>query len=287
MIRKHLWNWLPNRVSRIRPANPSLSGAPRPPLAMLEQLEDRVLLSVVNSEGTEAILIGLLRGQIDLRAAEIEFLKLAGDLIADKTSPLIDTFVKIEADFLKIEGALFKLTEWSLSEQKHKQDFLTVKLTDVIVSSFSKIESELKLGGGKETALLLPAVQKVREAASRALGSLSEIGDIKLDGKVAAQFLRIENVLWKVGAITEKWTSDSLYDKLNKGADDRIDVKLTDAFVKLDDALAAFGDGSVFKALAEDLATLEANTFNFVDTFGSPIIITTDVTLPTTDDRLV
>jgi hypothetical protein len=282
-----LWNWLPPRGARVRPANPSLAGVPRPPLALLEQLEDRVLLSVNTEGGTEAILIGLLRGQIALRSAELNFLKIAGELVSDKTTPLAETFVKIEDDFLRIDGALFKLTEWTLAAHKDRADVLTVKLEDVIVSSFSKIEMELKgLGGTDEGALLLPAVQKVREAATRALGSLAQLGEVKLAPQVSAEFAKVERDFLKIGFITDKFTTDQLYDKLNKGADDRVDVKLTDAFEKLDAAIGAMGDGSVFKALAEDLAMLQATTFNFVDSFGTPVT-SPGVTLPVTEDRLL
>ncbi len=278
MARKHSWNRLLTKSTRVRPANPSAAGGARPPLAVLEQLEDRVLLSATSAAATTAatteVLIGLLRGQIGLRTAELTAMKLAGELLpavqAGAVQPLDDAFLKIERNFHRIERALFKLTENALSDQKvDKIDVAQkVRLENEIADSLQKVDLEVKLFGENGQVVLLPAVQSVAGAADGALRSLSDLGGVKLNDKLSAEFVKIEDDFLRIGGISDKWTSDVIMDKGNL---DKFDQKLDSAFDKLDSALAAFGDGSVHFGVAEGLATLKIETLNFVDAFGSPV----------------
>jgi len=285
MDRKHSWSWLPSRNPRVRPANPSLAGESRPPLTM-EPLEDRVLLSATLSEGEQGILIGLLRNQIGLRSAELGALKLAGEMVGDKQSPLANAFVKIEDDFLQLDQAIWKLADGSVFQgDKLSPVGWKLEVKGHIDAALADLDLQVKLFGEGENNALLPAVQKVREAANRALNGLTET-TVKLDAKFHSSFLQIENEFLKIELVTDKWTTDDLAQKLNKGQDDNIDQKLAIEFKKLDNAFAAMGDGSVFKALSDDLAALKIQTVTFVDTFGQKgggDIVTT----PTVTDQIL
>jgi len=264
MVRQHSWNWLPPRVTRFHSSLPS-----RPPLAMVEQLEDRVLMSV-SEGGIEQALIGLLRQQIGVRNAELEVLKLAGDLVQDKTTPLsstVEAFLKIEDDFQGIDGALVKIVHSALLGNKMNVDVQMVKID----FAFASLEEEVKFFGENGTGLLLPAVQRVREAALDTIKFANALPAVQLtDHKLVGDFMKFEFEYLKIADITDKVVTTDLAGKLT--ADKwRLDiVKLDDAFVKLDADIAAMGDGSVFKALSEDLSKLQDNTFNFLTDFTTP-----------------
>ena len=139
MERKHSWTWLPSRLTNLQHPEPkSATPRRRPPLAALEQLEDRVLLSASSTGGgTDAILIGLLKGQVDIRTSAVNFLKVV-EGICDGTQPELDAFLKITDAFHKIDSAVAALTTDALTSVGHKEDaagqkFLEIKLQDVII----------------------------------------------------------------------------------------------------------------------------------------------------------
>ena len=137
--------------------------------------------------------------------------------------------------------------------------------------AFASLEEEVKFFGENGTGLLLPAVQRVREAALDTIKFANALPAVQLtDHKLVGDFMKFEFEYLKIADITDKVVTTDLAGKLT-GEKWRLDiVKLDDAFVKLDADIAAMGDGSVFKALSEDLSKLQDNTFNFLTDFTTP-----------------
>ena len=266
----HTWNWLPSRFTRFVPGKACPS---RPCLAMMEPLEDRLLLSTAGSTDSAGILIGLLRNQLALNSGQINVLKVAsGELVAgDKT--MQTAFLKIEEDFLKIDGAILDVGVDALSGQK-------IDTTHKVDLALADIDSQVKLFGNSDGAgLLLPAVQKVREAALGTFKIASGLpqaikGEIKLDlafVKIEADLLKIDVQLLKLSAADFKGTLTA--DKSSDAV-----LKIDAAFVKIDAGIAAMGDGSVFQLAIADADALKIDTLSFINTLTAPPTVPTTPT---------
>lgn len=197
------WDWLaPRRALRQIFAIPSVDPKSRPCLPAVEPLDDRILLSAVpaSSEGgaptPSDILITLLKGEIggalakgdtSLLQGELDALKIAavslGDIKItkpiDTSTPLMvkltDGFIAIDEIFAKYTNALIehKLTD-STAGGKHFGKVVVTALND----TFEKIDGIVQeIGGSGENNLLVPAVQKVRDAAYKLSDNLSLLAE--------------------------------------------------------------------------------------------------------------
>jgi hypothetical protein len=272
MERKHSWTWLPARLTSLPPAPPNKpSPKRRPPIPALEQLEDRVLLSAATTGGNgdpDAILIGLLKGQVDLRSSEINFLKVVEDLSNGSPSQA-DAFFKMTDAFAKIDDAVSALTTDALANAGHKHDapgqkFLEIKLQDVIVSSFAKIDQQLGAFGDGSVDKLLPAVQNIQKNTAAFLAGLDQLPAVQTKGfKELGGFLKIQGDLLKVDVILDVAAKihDISIPKVTDKASTTLMAKMDTAFQKIDaDIIAAFGDGSVAQALKADVDALKVTT---------------------------
>src|SRR4051812_16192512 len=111
------WKWLSSRSSaRIRGSRTASSQTPaRPCLPAVEPLGDRILLSAVApaaaSEGPppiDRVLIGLLKGELNLANSELAALKLAGAEDPQLLHTLTGGFLKIDAVINKVSEAVIK-----------------------------------------------------------------------------------------------------------------------------------------------------------------------------------
>jgi hypothetical protein len=182
------WNWLPPRpTAREMTGHGPAATAPvaRPCLPAIEPLDDRILLSAATpttdlkiADGTAntAVLIGLLKGGLDLIKGEVSALKLA--VGGDETQIKGESTLKLLTDtFLKLDETLFKLGDAVMvgdvngyKEQQLKLDTVFHKLGELV----------------PESTGILPAVQRATDALIKNLGSL-EGGDKVSRGPQAAE----------------------------------------------------------------------------------------------------
>ncbi|MGN6369479.1 MAG: LEPR-XLL domain-containing protein [Phycisphaerae bacterium] len=268
MERKHSWTWLPTRFNSLPAGESRSSPKRRPPIPCLEQLEDRVLLSAASSGGTDAILIGLLKGEVDLRSSQISFLKTVEGLNTG-TQAQSDALWKMTDAFAKIDSAVSALTADALFTAGHKVDskgeeFLKIKLQDVIISSFAKIDQQLGAFGDGSVDKLLPAVKEIQSNTSEFLTNLSQLPAVQSkDYKELGGFLKIQNELFKVDVIldTAAKFQDFHFTHHTDKASTTLMAKMDTTFNKIDsDIIAVFGDGSVAQAIKGDVDALRVET---------------------------
>jgi hypothetical protein len=271
MDRKHSWNWLPARFTGF-----AFTPTQRPPLATLEQLEDRMLLSAaVDGGGTpDQVLISLLKGQLDLRGSEINFLKIAGgSLVGDKTAP--DTFLNIQQDVFKIDDAVGKLMGNTVIGDKSDtgQKYLTVKLETVIITGFADIENKLTDLGENSDGQLLPAIQKIQDATHKFTDSLKFIPGGILDNKLAASFNKIELDLGQINDAAGKVSfGDIVIPKHIDKSSPVLMQKISDSFVKIETDIAGFATGGDLEDLNSAVDTLKVNTLDLLSSLAPPVI---------------
>jgi hypothetical protein len=297
MERKHSWTWLPTRLTDLHPADPKPSPKRRPPIPALEQLEDRVLLSTVTTgtgaAGTDAVLIGLLQGQVDLRASEFDWIKLV-EGVSTGTQPQADALFKITDAFVKIDTAVSALTSDAVATAGIKfdaplQKFLEIKLQDVIVSSFATIDKQLGAFGDGSVDKLLPAVQDIQNNTSAFLGTLSQLPAVQF--KELGGFIKIQGDLFNADVILDVAVKihDITITKPIDKASTTLLVKLDTSFQKIDtDIIAVFGDGSAAQGLKSDVDSLKIDAEDILTALFTPTPVGTPTTTaltttPTTD----
>src|SRR4051812_14304368 len=106
MLRIPSWKWLSFRPTRELLAGRDAPPQSRPCLPAVEKLDDRVMLSVTPNasevpplNGDTQILIGLLKGQLELVGNEVNALTPAADITVNNGSGMS----KLNASFLKID----------------------------------------------------------------------------------------------------------------------------------------------------------------------------------------
>jgi hypothetical protein len=264
------WKWLSSRLSTRALTTASGATPSRPCLPAIEQLDDRVMLSVSVEgapKGDTQILIGLLRGQVELVSHEVNILKVAGDLKLD--------IHKFNESFLKIDDLISKFGEDPLGTIKGES--LDLKLDKTISDleiEFLKIDAlvgGLPEGGDRELKLLVDTFEHKAVDLVTFLGSSTGGGDLghKVEEtylKVAASFLKLDGAVLKV-------EEDSIARKAGKGQQEFLQIKLQDVLIsslKLDDSDLK---QEVLGLATDTVATLGGNN-------------TDGVTVETTDDVL-
>lgn len=270
---RHSWKWLTPRFSSLRSAAPARTSS-RPCLPLVEQLEDRILL-----DGQTQAIIVVCRNQIALHWSEVAFLQSAIGNVGGGNDKLQDAFLKIETEFLKIDAVLDKASTEAIVGLKILPDAATHKIDE----AFNDIISELKILGDANGELL-PAVQKIRDAALGTLDSIGSLlpavqdGALKIDPsvlKLDLNFLKFEDEFLKIDGVTDKWTADFFNNKLSTDKQDTLQIKLDTAYLKLDDAIGAMGDGSVFTELKGEVDQLKLDNTNFLIGLLQPPPVTT------------
>jgi len=207
MKRDPSWKWLPSRPA-VRTSDADIPT--RPSMPAMEQLDDRILLSAAPSADAAAgpgggpqlstsALIGLLRGELELVKGELSALKLAPAALK------VDDVVQLKLAFLKIDDLFL-----TLGDQAITGDIATKKwpITLKIDQAFLKIDDIV--GSAGSDSALLPAVQKVREAATRLQKVLSNTDTqfLKIDNsqlkfvlKLADDALKIDETALKIGLL--------------------------------------------------------------------------------------
>lgn len=223
-MRNPSWKWLSSRLSARALAADSNTPS-RPCLPALEQLDDRVLLSVAVEgapRGDNEILIGLLKGQVELVNHEVNALKLAGDLKIDVH--------KISESFLKIDDAIYKFGEGFIKGELDTSS--AEKTLAQLKIEFSKIDT--LVGGlpretGGELKFALDTFENKATELVNLLGSSTGGGD--LDHKVEATLLRVSDNFLKLDDAVLKYEEASIARKAGKGQQEYLVIKLAEVFV--------------------------------------------------------
>jgi hypothetical protein len=258
------WNWLPPRPStREMAERGGATAAPqsRPCLPAIEPLDDRILLSAAPAAavdqpgGTTAntgILIGLLKGQLDLIKGEIATLKLAA---GGETQIKGESVIKLLTnEFLKLDETVLKLGDAAVigdlagyKEQQIKIDQALNKLDALLPDSSS----------------LLPAVQRLVKSLTPVTegGQAVSYKEQKVLLKIADEFLKID------GAIL-KFAADPTGAEFQKGLDPSI--KFLKDVVKID-ALVDQLDPQIKGELTEALNAIKVGTLDFLGSLLKPV----------------
>jgi hypothetical protein len=265
------WKWLSSRLTTRALAIPGATPS-RPCLPAIEQLDDRVMLSVSIEgapKGDTQILIGLLRGQVELVSHEVNILKIAGDLKLD--------IHKFNESFLKIDDLIYKFGEDPIGTIKGES--LALKLDKTINDlkiEFLKIDTlvgGLPEGSDRELKLLVDTFEHKATDLINFLGASTGGGD--LEHKIEDTYLKVADSFLKLDGAVLKVEEDSIARKAGKGQQEYLKIKLEEVLVsslKIDD-----GD------LKQDLLGLASDT---LATLGGNNTDTGGVTVETTDDVL-
>jgi len=261
------WKWLSSRLTTRALATPGTTPS-RPCLPAIEQLDDRVLLSVSAPNGDTQILIGLLRGQVPLVSHEVNLLKIAGDLKLD--------IHKFNESFLKIDDLIYKFGEDILGPIKGESSGLKQdKTISDLKIEFLKIDmliGGLPEGEDRQLKLLVDTFENKAIDLVNFLGTSINGGD--LEHKDEETYLKVADSFLKLDGAILKAEEDSIARKAGKGQQEYLILKLTDVLV------------SSLKVSDSDLKTellgLEADTLAILDGGGN----TDGVTVETTDDVL-
>ena len=232
------WKWLSSRS--VTPARGAASSkAPsRPCLPAVEPLGDRILLSAVApaaaSEGpppVDRILIGLIKGELNLATSELSALKLAGGGDTQLLHRLTEGFLKIDDVINKVGEAVIKgeLTD-------HKEN----KALELLNDEFLKIDAAVSGLSGDAQQALKSAIDGIKLSAGELLGGLTNIKLDELSHKEQQAFLKITDAFSDVDAGLLKIEEAVLARKAGKGQEEFLKIKLTDilvsSFQKIDDA---------------------------------------------------
>lgn len=263
-IVQHTWHWLSSRLSARAIWSDCHHAPARPCMPAVELLGDRILLSgttaisevpdePVKGDGSVRVLIGLLNGEVDLVKAQLQSLSEVARL-SSKIEFKIELLNKLSAEFLDINDVLQKAGEVLIKGEllnKHagmaalKLDYgykLETELNDL-----NKLTSKL---GREPAALLLPAVQKVREAAVRMFSDLSQY---KLDESYKFQdqkvLLHISDVFAKMDDLLLKSAVDVLTGGFYKDSVLGPVFKLEELVLKTTEYLQKVQDPALYKIL--------------------------------------
>ena len=225
MLRTPSWKWLSSRLSTraLMTARPAPS---RPCLPAIEQLDDRLMLSASTGgeggfKGDNQILIGLLRGQLELVDHQVNALKLAGDLKLD--------IHKLNDSFLKIDDVIYKFGEDLIKSERGGLK-IDEALNDLKIE-FSKIDT---LVGGlpRETGGDLKFVLDTFESKATDLVTVlgNSIGS-DLDSKVEATLYKAADSFRGLDDAVLKFEEAAIARKAGKGQQEYLVVKLADVLV--------------------------------------------------------
>jgi hypothetical protein len=289
------WKWLSSR----RPLD-EMGGSPapasRPCLPAIEQLDDRVMLSVGGLPDVEepagphvspSILIGMLKGELNLVKSELIALKIAADQLK------VADVNQLKINFSKIDDMLLKLGQDAAvgAVNASKEQKVLIAIDDI----FSKFESFIPRPTDDGQALLLPAVQKVREAA---LGMIKGFGAgetrdaFPVTDKEQKAALAISNVFLKMDERILKLGQDPSAPVFAKGFEPN--SKIAEDFVKIDFLVSQL-DAGLQEQLKLPLSELKQDTLNFLGSLTKPVDViltggqepfTGGITLAETDDVL-
>lgn len=233
MFSAHSWQWLTPRLTT-RKIAPDKAPPSRPPLAAIEALDDRILLSAVPvaDNGSTAILIGLLKGNTSLVQDQLDFLKLvAADTRKDKWLPQLTT------DFLKIDGLLYKFGDALINTDAKYAKFDTIQ--QQLNQVFTKVDNLLP-SISPSNELLTAAWIKIRESASGILTSLSDLPAVQASHKVVQPLLKLNQDFLKIDTLFLKLGEDLLI-KDNLVQDKHFYMKLQALFQEADGSVSKFG----------------------------------------------
>jgi hypothetical protein len=230
-MRNPSWKWLSSRLSARALAADSKTPS-RPCLPALEQLDDRVMLSVAVEgapKGDNQILIGLLRGQVELVTHEAQALKDIGDIVVGNGGVKIDLHT-INESFGKIEDVIYKFGEGLIKGELDASS--ADKTLAQLKIEFSKIDT--LVGGlpretGDELKFVLDTLESKATELVNLLGSSTGGGD--LDHKVEGTLLRVADRFHKLDDAVLKYEEASVARKAGKGQQEYLVVKLADVFV--------------------------------------------------------
>jgi hypothetical protein len=248
------WKWLSSPFTRVAEAGAEKERSlpARPCLATIEKLDDRIFLdatapALVNGDGggSQAILIGLLRSSAALSASEFAALgDIKGESTDDKHKGEI---ALLGEEFLKIDKVLAEFGNDVL--QGAPGDTGGGALLK-INEAFKKIDGIVAFLSPGNDGALLPAVQKVREAAlgdgsvykeiSALPGNLKGFStdDLQKVIKLSDYFLKIDSLVIKAEVDLVK------LDTLPNLSD-----RLSDTFLKIDGVIDSITNTDLQSAL--------------------------------------
>jgi hypothetical protein len=236
------WKWLSSRPNpRARAAgagSPPPQAPSRPCLPAVEPLGDRILLSAVApaaaSEGPppiDRVLIGLIKGELNLATGELAALKLAGGDNAQLLHKLTEGFLKIDDVINKVGDAVIKGDLTGLKEDK---------ALELLNDEFLKIDAAVGGLSGDAQQALKAAIDGIKLSAGELLGGLTNIKLDELSHKEQEAFLKITDAFSDADAGLLKIEEAVLARKAGKGQQEFLVIKMNDilvsSFQKLDDA---------------------------------------------------
>jgi hypothetical protein len=234
------WKWLSSRLTaRELVAGAASSRMPsRPCLPAVEALGDRIMLSAVApaaaSEGpppADQILIGLIKGELNLATSELAALKLAGGEDAQLLHKITESFLKIDDVVNKVGEAVIK---GELTENKDS------KALELLDAEFVKLDAAIGGLSGNTQEQLKAAIGDIKLSAGDLVGALSNIKLDEVSDKERQTFLKIADAFGDVDAGLLKIEEAVLARKAGKGQQEFLVIKLTDvlvsSFQKLSDA---------------------------------------------------
>lgn len=248
MFQSESWKWLAPRRSLREMFRSSAEPASRPCLPAIEPLGDRVLLSTVTfppfSKGPiepEQVLIAMVKASIGQPDSSASLLldQLAAFKIASKIEGGIKLMEmqKLTNSFLSIDNLLFKFSEAIIKGESvdSKHTLYSKILSDELVKLDTLVQ-----GIPDDSALLLPAVQKYADSASKLWTGLAAIAPlVKVDLKLTDTLVGLSDAFLKVQMGIVKLGEDLAYSKApSKGTLEYLKIKFDDILItsrKLDD----------------------------------------------------
>jgi hypothetical protein len=211
----------------------------RPCLPAVEQLGDRILLSadvaVIGDNPGESpppppidqILVGLLKGQLEMATHELAALKIAG-----AANPKL--VHKLTEGLLKVDDVLYKYGESLITDR-----IGDIKLGDIKQDVFLKLESEFNKIDGviailpkDAQAQLKIVVTNLEKKANEILIGLQKVGPLgDLSNKDQQSFLKVTDAFADLDAGLLKLQESILERKAGKGQQEFLVVKFNDVLV--------------------------------------------------------
>jgi len=238
MLRIPSWKWLSFRPTRELVAGGGGAPQSRPCLPAVEKLDDRLMLSVSTDasetpppNGDTQILIGLLKGQLNLVSQELNAIKLAGDLNLD-VHQLTDSLLKIDNVITNFGEATMK------SDLNGKK---IDKAMDELKIEFQKIDALVgglgETDAGSQLKIVLDTLDNNANELIGLLNNATGAGD--LDQKIERTYLKAADSFQSLDEALLKATEDTvLARKAGKGQQEYLVIKLQDVQIsslKIDD----------------------------------------------------
>lgn len=250
------FRWMTSRAGARELAAGAAAQTPsRPCLPAVEALGDRVMLSVSVPDGAviegpapvDRVLIGLIKGELDLANSQLAALKLAGGDDPQLLHKLTQSFIKIGDAAIKIGESLIKFDDikGESKDDKHREALALLDRT------FLKLDALVA-----DDAALKQAVEGIKLDTGELIDSLLKIGSLgDLSHKDQQLFLKITDVFDDATDAILKLQQSVLENKVKTDSkQDYLIIKFSDLLVS---SLSKVDDPALQKSLQGLVAETE------------------------------